>query len=211
MIEGLIHFLQTNILPLGVLGVFLASVIEEVIAPIPSALIMTMSGFLFVSGSFSIATISALIFKVAIPAALGVTIGSYFVYFIARYGGKILIERWGKYIGLYSSDIERLQKYFSGTKRDDLIIGGARVLPFFPSVAISAFCGIIQMNPIKYFLITFVGVFFRGIILGVVGWQVGNVYVEYAGFVSSIENIVLVSTILVFIGFIVLKYRSKSK
>lgn len=209
MVEGLIHFLQTNILPLGVVGVFLASVIEEVIAPIPSALIMTMSGFIFVSGSFSFDTISALIFKVALPAALGVTIGSYMVYFIARYGGKILIEKWGKYIGLYWSDIERLQTYFKGTKRDDLIIGGARVLPFFPSVAISAFCGLIQMHPLKYFVISFVGVFFRGIILGLVGWQVGNVYEKYAEFISKIESLVLISTILIFIGFIVLKYRSK--
>ena len=209
MIENLIGFLQANILPLGASGVFLASVIEEVIAPIPSALIMTMSGFLFVSGSLSLDTVSALILKVAIPAALGVTIGSYVVYFIARYGGKILIERWGKYIGLYWADIEKLRSYFQGTKRDDWIIGGARVLPFFPSVAISAFCGIIQMNPVKYFFISSIGVFFSGIILGVVGWQVGNVYVKYAGLISSIENGVLVCIALAFIVFVVLKYRSK--
>lgn len=209
MIESLIGFLQANILPLGIFGVFLASVIEEVIAPIPSALIITMSGFLFVSGDWSLSTMFALIFRVAIPAALGVTIGSYTVYFIARYGGKILIERWGKYIGLYWSDIERLQNYFSGTKRDDWIIGGARALPFFPSVAISAFCGVIQMNPVKYFFISFIGVFFRGIILGIVGWQVGNVYVKYAELISSIENMVLISTVFTFIVFIVLKYRSK--
>lgn len=209
MIEGLIHFLQTTILPLGVVGVFLASVIEEVVAPIPSALIMTMSGFIFVSGSFSIDTILALLFKVALPAALGVTIGSYFVYFIARYGGKILIERWGKYIGLYWSDIEKLQSYFSGTKKDDLIIGGARVLPFFPSVAISAFCGLIQMHPLKYFAISFIGVFFRGVILGIVGWQVGNVYAQYAVLIGKLENVVLISTVVAILWFFVIKYRSK--
>src|SRR3989344_383252 len=98
MIEGLIHFLQVNVLPWGALGVFVASVIEEVVAPIPSALIMTMSGFLLVSGPVATSSMGALIFKVAIPAALGVTIGSYVIYFAARFGGRFLIEKWGKSI-----------------------------------------------------------------------------------------------------------------
>jgi membrane protein DedA with SNARE-associated domain len=209
MIESLILFLQVNVLPLGALGVFLASVIEEVVAPIPSALIMTMSGFLLVSGPVSVGTITSLLLKVALPAALGVTVGSYVVYFEARYGGKFVIEKWGKYIGLYWSDIEKLQNKLSGTKSDELLIAGARVLPIVPSVAISAFCGIIGMNAAKYFLISLVGTFLRGIILGSIGWQVGNVYARYAKVVASVENIVLLSTVFIFIGFVVLKYKGK--
>jgi len=211
MIEYLIHFLQINILPLGFFGVFVASVIEEVIAPIPSALIMTMSGFLFVSGPLSWNIISAVVFKVAIPAALGVTIGSYFIYFIAKLGGRFVIEKWGKYIGLFWTDIEKLQNRLSGTKKDEFIIGGARILPIVPSVAISDFCGILGMNVFRYFVITFVGVFFRGIILGILGWQVGNVYEKYAQMISSLENIVLLSTILALGIFIVLKYKGRTE
>ncbi len=211
MIESLVHFLQTAILPWGAAGVFVASVIEEVLAPIPSAVIMTMSGFLFISGPVSIKAILALIFKVAIPAALGVTLGSYVVYFIARFGGKMIIEKWGKYVGLYWLDIEKLQNRLSGTRKDELIIGGARILPFIPSVAISAFCGILEMNVIKYFFISFIGVFFRGIILGILGWQVGNVYEKYTHTISSIENVVLISTILAIGIFIVLKYKNRIK
>ena len=211
MIEYLINFLQINILPWGALGVFVASVIEEVIAPIPSPLIITMSGFLFVTGPLSWSTIYALIFKVAIPAALGVTLGSYTIYFIARFGGKFFIEKWGKYIGLYWTDIEKFQNRLSGTRRDEIFIGIARVIPFVPSVAISAFCGILEMNVFKYFIISFVGVFFRGIILGILGWQVGNVYEKYAQTISSIENTVLISTVFVIGVFIVLKYKGRPK
>lgn len=211
MIESLIHFLQINILPLGAFGVFLASIIEEVIAPIPSALIMTMSGFIFVSGEFSWSAISSLVFKVAIPAAFGVTIGSFFIYFIAKFGGRFVIEKWGKYVGLYWTDIETLQGKLTGTKRDELIITGARVMPIVPSVAISAFCGVIEMPIIKYFTISLIGTFIRGMILGTIGWQVGNVYEKYAKLISSIENAVLLSTILGFIIFLVLKYKSKMR
>lgn len=209
MIESLIHFLQTSVLPWGAVGVFVASVTEEVIAPIPSALVMTMSGFLLVSGPVSFGSVLALIFKVAIPAALGVTIGSYTIYYIARFGGKVLIEKWGKYVGLYWTDIEKLRSRLSGTKRDEIFIGAARVIPFAPSVAISAFCGILEMNVFKYFIVTFVGVFFRGLILGTLGWQVGNVYEKYAKTISSVEDTVLISTILALGVFIVLKYKGR--
>jgi membrane protein DedA with SNARE-associated domain len=211
MIEYLVHFLQINILPLGVFGVFTASVIEEVIAPIPSALVMSMSGFIFVTGPVSWNAIFALIFKVAIPAALGVTLGSYVIYFAARFGGKFLIEKWGKYVGLYWADIEKFQNRLSGTKRDEIFIGLARIIPFVPSVAISAFCGILEINVVRYFFISFIGVFFRGLVLGALGWQVGNVYEKYAQTISSIEDTILISTIFALGIFIVLKYKSRPK
>lgn len=211
MTESLIFFLQTHVLPLGAFGVFLASVVEEVLAPIPSALIMTMSGFLLLSGPVSLGSISALVFKVAIPAALGVTIGSYFVFYIARFGGKPIIESWGKYVGLYWSDVESLRGKMLGTKKDEILIAAARIIPIFPSVVISAFCGILQMNPIKYFVISFAGIFVRGLILGTIGWQVAGIYEKYAKVISSIENVVLLSTVLGVVLFVVLKYKSKTK
>ena len=207
MIEFVIHYLQLYILPLGAFGVFVASVAEEVIAPIPSALIMTMSGFLFVSGSLSLQTILDLVFKVAIPAALGVTIGSYFIYFLARFGGLFIIEKYGKYVGLFLKDIETLQNRLSGSLKDEILIILSRITPFVPSVAISAFCGVIKMNPFKYFYISFVGVFIRGLILGCIGWQVGNVYEKYAKLFSSIENVVLIVLLVLVATFVMLKYK----
>lgn len=209
MVEELVMFLQENILPFGVVGVFLASVIEEVIAPIPSALIMTMSGFIFIHGEFSWSTLWVLIYKVAIPAAFGVTLGSFVIYYSAKYGGKFIIEKWGKYIGLYWKDIEKLRSKLSGTRKDEVIIAVARIVPFVPSVAISAFCGILEMNIIKYFIISFIGVFFRGIVLGAIGWQAGNVYEKYAEMIASIESTVLVSTIFAIVAFIMLKYKHR--
>lgn len=211
MIEALILFLQTHVLPWGALGVFVASVIEEVAAPIPSALIMTMSGFLLISGPISYSSILALIFKVAIPAAFGVTIGSYFVYFIAMYGGKVVIDKWGKYLGLYWSDIEKIQSKMSGSEKDEFFIGIARVLPVFPSVVISAFCGLIRMNVLKYSVISFVGIFLRGLILGTIGWQVGNVYAKYAEYIKHIENIVLFIITVIIVVFVGFKFVKKQK
>lgn len=211
MIEASIQFLQQHILPLGAFGVFLASVIEEVFAPIPSALIMTMSGFIFVPEGISLVSISKLVFIVALPAALGVTLGSYTIYFIARFGGRLVIERFGKYVGLYLSDIEKMEQKMSGTRKDEYMIAIARVMPFVPSVAVSAFCGIIEMNVFKYFYITLAGTFVRGLILGGIGWQVGNVYEKYAKVIQGLEKWILLSTILGLLVFVVIKYSKRGK
>ena len=67
------------------------------------------------------------------------------------------------------------------------------------------------MNIVKYFVIIFIGVFFRGLILGAVGWQAGNVYKKYAERIASLEEWLLISTILVLVVFIVLKYKGRKK
>lgn len=211
MIEAVVNFLQINVLPWGAIGVFFASIIEEVIPPIPSSLVMSTSGFLLVSGPFSWNTILSLVFKVAVPAAFGVTLGSYPIYFIARFGGKIIIEKWGKYVGLYWSDIEKLKNRLNGTRRDEVFIGIARAIPFVPSVAVSAFCGIVEMNIMRYFFVSFMGIFIRGLIVGATGWQVGHLYVKYAEIISIWENFVLISTVAAVAVFIMLKYKSRPK
>lgn len=209
MIEYFVIFLETHILPWGAVGVFVASVLEEVVAPIPSALVMTMSGFLLVSGAVGLETLGALLFKVALPAGLGVALGSLPVYFVVRYGGRFVIERWGKYLGLYWSDIEKMQTRLSGTRKDEVVIATARIIPVVPSVAISALCGIIEMPVLKYLVITFLGMFVRGIILGAVGWQVGNVYAKYAEMIGQIEKYVLLGLILFALAFVVFRLVQK--
>lgn len=195
MFESVFAFLQANVLPLGFFGVFLASVVEEIIAPIPSALVMMAAGFLFVQGEFSLLNIWKLIYFVGLPAGVGVAIGSLPIYAVAYYGGKPLLERWGKYIGLYWSDVEKLKSKFEASKRDEAAIIGARVLPVVPSVAISAFCGFMRMRLWKYFVLTFFGMFLRGLVMGAIGWQVGNVYTRYADAIAKFEDYVLIGLV----------------
>jgi len=163
-----------------------------------------MSGFFFANDIFS------LVLKVALPAAIGTTLGSYVVYFVARYGGKLVLEKWGKYFGLFWEDIEKLTAKLTNTKKDEIIIAVARMTPVIPSVAVSAFCGIVGMNIYRYFFITIAGVFVRSVILGAIGWQAGNIYQKYATTISSIENAVLLSTISALVIFFVLKYKGEN-
>ncbi len=211
MIDLAINFIEHVLLPLGGWGVFFASVIEEVIAPIPSALVITLSGFLFLKGSFSLALILKLFFVVALPASIGITVGSLFIYGIAYYFGKPALEKWGKWMGLSWADIEKLQKKFDTRKVDELALFSLRAIPIIPSVAISAWYGIVRFGLKKYILFTILGTFVRAIILALVGWQVGAFYYTYAKTIASIEKdifIIIVICVLFFIGYKIYKRKT---
>jgi membrane protein DedA with SNARE-associated domain len=212
MFESVFDFLQIHVLPLGFFGVFAASVAEEIIAPIPSALVMMAAGFLFVSGPVNVSSMWELVYYVGLPAGFGVAVGSLPIYAIAYFGGKPILEKWGKYLGLYWVDVERLRLKMEEKKSDGVAIIGARILPVVPSVAISALCGFVRMKVWKYFYLTFIGMFLRGLVMGVIGWQVGNVYVKYADAVAHLEDKVLVILIVAGIacfGWLISRRREK--
>ncbi|PIR38193.1 MAG: hypothetical protein COV34_01065 [Candidatus Zambryskibacteria bacterium CG10_big_fil_rev_8_21_14_0_10_42_12] len=211
MLESILHFLTETVLPLGPFGVFVASLIEEIIAPIPSALVMLGSGFLFVDGSVALQSILRLVTHVAIPVALGVAIGSLVVYSIARYAGTALLLKWGTIFGISESDVEKAHAYFKDSKRDDVAVFVARVIPVVPAVVIAVGAGLIEMPVVRYLVISVLGTFIRALILGAIGWQVGSVYTEYAMVIARWEKVIWVMIGAILIYGIVRLYQRKQK
>lgn len=211
MIESIIAFIQTFFLPLGAVGVFIASFVEEVVAPIPSALVIFSSGFLYISGPITWATVFRLMWLVVVPAAAGVTVGSLVIYGVAYYAGKPMLEKWGKWLGLSWSDIERLQEKFSRSSFDEFGLFVARAIPAIPSVAIAAFCGLIRFKVWPFIIYSFLGLLVRVTILGFIGWQVGALYFKYANIVSLFENLIFVVIGLMVVGFVVWRMLRKPK
>ncbi len=210
MIETVIHLLEIYIIPLGGFGVFAAEVIEEVIVPIPSAMILLGSGFLFLKGPLTLGLASTLLFTIVIPATLGLTLGSLFIYGLAYKGGKPFLERYGRWLSLSWTDIEAVNQKFTEGTFDEWSLVLARVFPIIPSVLIAAFCGLTRMPIRKYITLTLVGAFFKALLLALIGWQVGELYLKYADIIGHIENTVLALTILSVVGFVLYrKFRKK--
>ncbi len=209
MIESLITWLQAVILPLGASGVFLGSLIEEIIAFIPSAMVQMTSGFIFFAEKdFTWQLFITLILKVSIPASLGVAIGSLFIYGIAYYIGEPALEKYGKYIGFSKTELERFQKKFAHVRTDELFLFITRVLPIIPSVVPSVFAGLIRMPVGTYLFFTFMGTLIRATFYGFIGWRVGAFYMNYAKEADHLETIGLMIIIVGFIGFVLYhKYK----
>jgi len=203
MLEIITYQLQSFFIDYGAIGVFLGSIIEEIVAPIPSTIIILGSSFFILEGQpIAFDSILNLILNVSLPAGLGMTLGSLFIYGLCYYIGKPFITKWGKYLAIPWEDIEKTEQKFEEETKDELILYGIRAIPIVPSVAISAFCGIIRYDLKKYMIITFLGSFTRATILGFLGWQFGSVYQEIAGEISFLEEIVVIIIVITFIGYI---------
>ncbi|MDL2246147.1 VTT domain-containing protein [Methanobrevibacter sp. OttesenSCG-928-K11] len=191
MLESLISLLESFFINYGALGVFIGSIIEEIIAPIPSTIVILGSSlFMLHELPLTLASFFDLFIQISLPAALGMTIGSLVIYFLCYYLGKEFIVRWGKYLTLNWEDIEKTNEKIENEKRGGLFLFGVRAIPVIPSVVISAFCGVMRYDIKKYILITFLGGFVRASILGFIGWQFGSFYESISTSISSIEEIV---------------------
>lgn len=208
MTESFIYFLQTFILPIGGVGVFLASVIEEVIVPIPSAFVLLTAGFLFLSNLSGLQIFLTLFLKIVIPASLGITIGSLFVYGLSYKLGKPFIIKYGKWFSLSWKDIEESEKRFSKGLKDEISIFISRAIPIIPSVVIAAVSGLFRINIRTYIIASFLGLLVRTSFLAIIGWQLGNLYYKYAEIISRYENGTL-AVILLFILLWILYRRTR--
>ena len=172
-ITGAQHLITTW----GAAGVFLLSVIEEIIVPLPSVVVQAGAGFLLLGGEpVTVASISALIFKIAVPAALGVTIGSLVIYGLVYWGGTAVVRRFGKYFGLTE---ERLHKAKDEVLRRPSLTAAfvvLRFIPVVPSSFIAGVAGLLRLPFHVYVWTTVLGVFVRAIYLGAGGWLAGKTF-----------------------------------
>lgn len=181
MFKPLIDWAIEIVNKFGLWGVFFASIIEEVIAPIPSPIVMMSAGAAMLSEYNSPSTgLAVEMLLIAIVGALGATIGSYLPFFIAYYGGKPLIEKTSKFTGVSWKFIEKLQARLEKSNSDEITIGSLRAIPVMPSVLIAVTCGLMRINIFSYSISFFIGGIIRGLVFLIVGWQLGAAYVDGA-------------------------------
>jgi membrane protein DedA with SNARE-associated domain len=145
---ALAGFIKAVISSMGYPGIAILMGIESACVPLPSEVIMPFAGFLVYSGRFSSLAM------VATLGALGCNLGSVLAYEAGAYGGRPLIERWGKYILMSRHDLEMSEHFFARYGSITVFIG--RLLPVVRTfIALPA--GIARMPRGKFHLYTFVG------------------------------------------------------
>ena len=174
----------------GQLSVFIGVIIEQIIVPIPSPMIVMGAGAILVSPELSIPNaFLQILWIIVLPGTIASTLGSYIGYLISYYGGKALVVRYQRFLGVDWKEIENLEKRFQG-KKEALSIFFSRAIPVFPISLVSIFAGLLRV-PIKPFTFyTFLGSIFRCLFLGVVGWWTGATYEKVATRLDSVETIV---------------------
>jgi len=158
----------------GYIGVFFLMVLESACIPVPSEIIMPFSGFLVWQGKFNL-------WQVVFWGAFGNLVGSIVAYYICFYGGKPLIEKYGKYIFISRRDLDRahnwVEKYGQGAVFFSRLLPAVRTFISLPA-------GIVKMDFGKFCVYTFLGsliwsyfLTYAGIIMGE-NWDSLRTYFE---------------------------------
>lgn len=196
MIEHAITFMQEIIAQYGAWGVLAATLLEEIVAPIPSPIVPLAAGFFLLPPEYPFLSIlmrAAVL--IALPVTVGISLGSSIVYALAYFGGKPIIEKTAWITGIKWGDLEKIEARLTGGRGDEIVLFLLRLIPAVPGVGISGFCGLVRY-PFKTFLaITIMGSFLRALLLGLFGWQVGELYAEYADYIAHIEDYLLYGAI----------------
>ena len=214
MIDGFIDYIRLIIVEYGALGVFIAALIEQIIALIPSSLIPIMAGFFLlpVQGFFWNVLLQAMLI-IAIPATLGMTLGSLVIYFLGYLGGRPAIEKSKKWLGLSWEQVEKTKKKLDNNRgSDEFALFILWFLPVVPTSVMAVLCGIIRYPIFKYIPIVICALFLRVTIISLIGWQTGELYYITIKQITVIENYLLIGFIfLILIGVRFLFYKKRRR
>jgi membrane protein DedA with SNARE-associated domain len=147
IIELVTAFIVATISTLGYSGIVLLMAIESACIPLPSEIIMPFSGYLVYTGRFNL-------WWVGVAGALGCVLGSMVAYWVGMYGGRPLIEKYGRYILISHHDLDLADRWFA--KYGEAIVFTSRLLPVIRTfIAFPA--GVARMNIPRFIIYTFAG------------------------------------------------------
>ncbi len=201
-IDSVIYLLISWVVALGPLGVFLGVMIETFIAPIPSPLVPMAAGFILTWGMPPLQAILVILFSVMLVGALAATIGSFFGYGIAYFGGYPIIERYGKYLGTSIEEIKYMRKNLEESSRDEIYLFTARAFPIIPLSVVSLLYGAIRADAKRFALFTFLGALPRYLSLGILGWIIGIGWQNLAQMIDLFETLILVLLLIFLVVYI---------
>ena len=131
----------------GYFGIFILMVLESMVAPVPSELVMPFAGFLVADGRLNLWLV------IAVSSLASIT-GSLISYAIAYFGEKELIHKFGRFVFLDKEELEWTERWFR--TRGNVTILISRFIPVIRHL-ISIPAGLGRMNLKRFIIFTAVG------------------------------------------------------
>ncbi|MFS0780316.1 DedA family protein [Bacillus sp. 1P06AnD] len=181
----------------GYFGVLLALCFEF----IPAELVLPLAGYGVAQGKFNIHLL-------ALAGTVGGTIGPITLYMLGKYGGRPLVEKYGKYFLVSEKQINASDRFFE--KYGPSVAFFARFLPVVRT-AISIPCGMTKMSLGKFSVYTFLAMYpityfylYLGMKLGENWEEAGAMFDQYAFPIAAI-------VVILFAGYVAYKQLFANK
>jgi membrane protein DedA with SNARE-associated domain len=199
-LNGPVRDLVTQIYEaVGYVGVALWVAIESLIIPIPSELVLPFAGFLVGTGE-AVEPLTGSPWSywlVVLAGTLGATLGALVAYGIGLWGGRPIVERWGRYLGITGADLDRAETFFARYGEAASFFG--RMVPVIRSL-VSFAAGVARMPLGRFIVFTFLGslpftalLVFAGVQLGANWESIGDVIRRFEYAILALLAIVVVA------------------
>lgn len=185
-------------------GVVVLMAIESACIPLPSELVMPLAGWMLIKEHSLPATYTLV---AGIYGALGNTIGSAIAYGVGMWGGRPLLEKYGRYILMLKQDLDHADRWFD--KRGSWSIFVSRLLPVVRTY-ISLPAGIARMHFIKFLIYTFLGSFIWSVGLAYGGYRMGEHWEQIRAILRPFDPF-FVSIVIILIALYVFRHIKHSK
>lgn len=190
MLEKLIALLAAWIISvistMGYGGIVLLMAIESACIPLPSEIIMPFSGYLVFKGEMTL-------WGVALAGALGCVLGSIPAYYLGMFGGRPLVEKYGKWVLISHHDLAFADRAFQ--KYGEIIIFIGRLLPAVRTfIAFPA--GVARMNMPKFIAYTFAGSFIWSGVLAYAGMKFGEHWDELKVYFHQFHYVIAIAAVI---------------
>ena len=171
-------------------GVVIMMAIESACIPLPSEIIMPLSGWMLIRAQGLDASYTLL---AAFYGAVGNVLGSALAYWVGRSGGRPLIEKYGRYVLISRHDLELADRWFA--RYGDWAVFFSRLLPVVRTF-ISFPAGVARTNFPKFLILTFAGSFPWSWGLAFAGYQLGEHWEEIRALMRPFDIPIIIGLIL---------------
>ncbi|MDF2946355.1 MAG: hypothetical protein K0S51_1034 [Bacillales bacterium] len=182
---------------LGYFGIAIGLMIEV----IPSEIVLSYGGFLVYKGEVNFV-------GAVIAGTIGGVLAQLFLYWLGYYGGRPVLEKYGKFILINKKQIDLAEDWFK--KHGPGVIFSARFIPVVRH-AISVPAGIAKMSFLKFTAYTTLAVIPWSIFFIYIGLQLGNNWDKIDAAASGYIQPVIIVMSIVTVAYILFTLLKKKK
>jgi len=186
----------------GWYGVFGLMVFENATGITPSEIILAFAGWMLIERN----GISPSFIPLAgLYAGLGSAIGASITYWVARIGGRPMIDKFTNWFRIDTSYIEKIEdqcrKWGAGIVMVGRVIPGVRTLVSIPA-------GLVKIPFPKFFVATFIGAYFWCTLLIGAGYVLGVEWRLISEYIKTHLPFIFASGFLVLVAYLMYHYRA---
>ena len=164
MLQPIVDFILEAVSGMGYWGIFLLMALESSFFPFPSEVVMVPAGYLVYKGEMNM-------FLVLLCGVGGSLFGALVNYYIAAKWGRAFMLRWGHYMFINESKLQKMERFFIDhghiSTFSGRLVPGVRQYISFPA-------GLAKMNLAQFSIYTSFGAGIWVAVLSLLGYYIGG-------------------------------------